>query len=948
MISKRFFFQFVYMLLLIVLFLPVCAITVNASEITEQKKVRIGYMIYEGYQNGGEGEPKSGSAYEYYQKIKCYTDWEYEYVYGSLSEMLEMLEKGEIDIVSCITYSDERAKKYLFSEESHGLESYFLYTHSDDDEITPADLSSLNGKKVGVTLDSYQERYFSDWCETEGISCDIVTYKYIDELRVALTNKEVDAIVDVSIVADDEERTPWKSIYRFTSEPLYFAVSKKRPDILQELNDAQAYIVSIDEYYGYETMKKYHDGINYHNAYLTPRQQKYIENNRVMKVGYLEGTNPLSFTDSKTGEMSGLCAEYLEVMRNAYGIEFETYMYQDENLMIEDLLSGKVDVIFPLGMGYWVAEELGVSLSTSICNLPMSAIYLEIGESDTFEKIAVNENSPTQVGYATQHYPDAEIYYVENTREALEAVKDRNADVYFVRSSSLEYMNQKFQIYNQFRTMSVRNDMEAFMATRMEDTTLSIILDKGISLLTDTERDSARFRYSYTVEKVSLWQAIKDNMEIVVGIFVILILLCVVLVFIVRSQSDKEHMKMLMAESEKAKKAEQAKTEFLSQMSHDIRTPMNAIIGFTNFIKEEEDIEKIKQDYIPKIELSSNHLLMLINDVLEMSKIETGKLVFNREIYDIYAIVENVLGVIRGQAEDKRLHLITEFDVTERVVKCDKNHLSRVIINLLSNAVKFTPEEGTISISVRQQPNAPKGYVTYEIQVSDNGIGMEPEFLERIFEPFERERTSTISGMQGTGLGMAIVKRIVDTAEDTITVESTPGEGSIFTLNTTLILADAEPEEILDIDNELEKQYSPEQLKNQFEGKRILLVEDNEFNSTIATAILENAGFMVETAENGKIAVQKVMDAPSSEYYNLILMDIQMPIMNGYEATKQIRTLDDARSEVKIIAVTANAFEIDKENAKNAGMNGHVSKPLDIDNLYQVLIEVTETCEDSK
>ncbi len=615
MARKKYYGTFLYILIISVL-LPVFTCTVSASEPNEQKKVRVGYMSYEGYQNGAvEGEVKSGSAYEYYQKIKYYVGWEYEYVYGSVSEMFSMLKNGEIDIMACVTYSEERAEDYLFSDESHGTETYFLYTHAENTAITPANLKSLNKKTVGVTKDSYQENYFKAWCNEKEIVCNIVTYDYIDDLRNALTEKEVDAIVDVRILVDDRENTPWKSVYRFSSEPLYFAVSKSRPDILKELNDAQAYIVSTDEYYGYETMEKYHAGVNYHNAYLTLRQERYLKNCGTLKIGYLEGTNPLAFTDKNTGEMSGLCAEYLEVMAEAYGIKYETQVYYDENVMISDLNSKKVDIIFPLGMGYWAAEELGVSLSTSICSLPMTAIYKEIGSGDTFQRIAVAENSPTQTGYAMQYYPDAEIYHVKNTKEALEAIEKGLVDVYFIRSSGLEYMDRYYDIYERFRTMSVRHDMEAFMATRTQNTTLSIILDKGISLLTDAQRDSAKFRYTYDIGEISLWEAMKENIEIVVSLSIIMLLICVVAIVISRLQSGKAYMKMLEVERDKAEKAEKAKTEFLSQMSHDIRTPMNAIIGFTNFIKEADDIEVIKEDYVPKIETASNHLIMLINDV---------------------------------------------------------------------------------------------------------------------------------------------------------------------------------------------------------------------------------------------------------------------------------------------------------------------------------------------
>ncbi len=934
-------YKWISVLLAGVLLLPACTMPIQGAETKESKVVRVGYMLYDGYQNGAEGEVKSGSVYEYYQKIKSYTGWEYEYVYGSIRETFERLENGEIDIMAIVTKTPEREQKFLFSDESHGMESYYLYTHVDNNEITPANLETLDGKTIGVTLNTYQDDYIRRWCRENNIECTIQTYEYNTQLREALNDREIDAMIDIRILGERTEETPWKSIYRFASDNLYFAVNKDRTDLLEELNDAQAYIVSANEFYAYEILQKYHDGVNYYNTYLTTAQKLYLESVGTLRVGYLEGMNPLSFT-GKSGKMEGLCAEYLEAITQAYGIQFEQQVYRDENRLIQDLQSGKLDIILPIGMGYWAAEQAKISLSTSMYSLPMTVIYNNTNGGGEFEKIAVIRNSPTQEGYIHQYYPNAEMVYVSNTKEALNAIKEGRADCYFIRSSSLDYLNTLYPLHDDYRTMSVQNNMEVFMATRIGDATLSIILDKGISLLTDAERDSAKLRHEYEGGKISLWEAIKDNAEISIVLILLVISVCASLIIWSRLHANQKYMKSLEAARDKAQKAEAAKTEFLSQMSHDIRTPMNAIIGFTNFIKEEDNLEIIKEDYIPKIEVASNHLIMLINDVLEMSRIETGKLAFNRSINNIAEIIDSIATVMRMQAAEKNIELVTEVHATDKIVNCDQHQISRVLLNLLSNALKFTPEGGRISVLVNQKPNAPEGFVNYEIKVIDTGIGMKPEFLEHIFEPFERERTSTDSGMQGTGLGMSIVKYIVDSAGDHISVDSVLGQGTTITLNTKLIKVEAG--EFADVVKKdmLKKHYSLEELREYFKGRRVLLVEDNEFNRMIAYTILENAGFLVETAENGQQAVQAVINAPVAEYYDCILMDVQMPVMNGYEATKSIRALEDDRARVKIIAVTANAFETDREAAQAAGMNGHIAKPLDVDVLYQTLLEITE------
>ncbi len=405
-----------------------------------------------------------------------------------------------------------------------------------------------------------------------------------------------------------------------------------------------------------------------------------------------------------------------------------------------------------------------------------------------------------------------------------------------------------------------------------------------------------------------------------------------------RVRKEEETKAILQAERDKAEQAQKAKTDFLFQMSHDIRTPMNAIIGFANFIKSSYNIHAIHNDYVVKLETASQQLLMLINDALEMSRIESGKLVFHRTSHDIRSTITNVLAVMQIHAEEKGLRLLTDFDINNPMVYCDQNHMSRVIMNLLSNAVKFTPSGGKVTVSLHERPDAPEGYAAFELKVADTGIGMSPEFVQKVFEPFEREQTSTVSGMQGTGLGLAIVKRIVDTAGDSISVQSEQGKGTTFTLNLTLFKADMQDEsDLADADASLPP---IEKMADYFKGKRILLVEDNEFNLTIAQTLLEGAGFSVETATDGCVAVNKVAAAPTPDYYNAVLMDVQMPIMDGYEATKAIRALPDERAKTSIIAVTANAFDTDKADAIAAGMNGHIAKPIDVAVLYKTLWDI--------
>ena len=407
--------------------------------------------------------------------------------------------------------------------------------------------------------------------------------------------------------------------------------------------------------------------------------------------------------------------------------------------------------------------------------------------------------------------------------------------------------------------------------------------------------------------------------------------------FIQQEHSEQEYRKSLEQKNialqlavQRETKANLAKREFLFNMSHDIRTPMNAIIGFTALAQTHIDDRGQVEDYLKKISVSSQHLLSLINDVLDMSRIESGKVTLEAKPVHLPELVHELRDIIQAVVSKKDLSLTLDtVGVENEDVIADPLRLEQILINVLANAVKFTPDGGQISLWVVQKDTAPAGYADFEFHIKDNGIGMSEEFQKHIFEQFARERTSTVSKIQGTGLGLSITKSLVDMMGGRITVESEPGRGSEFTISLRFPVGEAKAGQMI-----------PVSKASDFTGKKLLVVEDNELNLEIASTLLEEAGFEVDTAGNGKIAVEKI-EAASAGRYDLILMDVQMPEMDGYEATRRIRALPDKKkAAIPIVAMTANAFEEDQKNALNVGMNGHIAKPLDIQKLFQVLSEL--------
>ncbi len=396
-------------------------------------------------------------------------------------------------------------------------------------------------------------------------------------------------------------------------------------------------------------------------------------------------------------------------------------------------------------------------------------------------------------------------------------------------------------------------------------------------------------------------------------------------------RKEMEQNALLETALSQANQASKAKTIFLSNMSHDIRTPMNAIVGFTNLAITHIDQQELVAEYLQKIETSGNHLLSLINDILDMSRIESGKIHLDEKPCSLPEIINSLRNILQADIHAKQLELqIDTVDLVDEEICCDKLRLNQVLLNLLSNAIKYTGAGGSISMRIIEKAGAPAGYANYVFIIRDNGIGMSPEFVTRIFEPFERERNSTISKIQGTGLGMAITKNVVDMMNGTIEVKSEPGVGSEFTVSFTFRLQAV-------ITPKTDRTATDKVVSSPRRTGKLLLAEDVEMNQEIAVTILENAGFSVEIAENGQIAVDMVQKSEPG-YYQAVLMDVQMPVMDGYEATQKIRHLENRElASLPIIAMTANAFTEDREAALKSGMNGHISKPIDVKVLFQTL-----------
>ena len=910
----------------------------------ETGTVRVGYYENEVFQEGASIDAiKTGYAYEYYLKLSEYTGWKYEYIYGSYGELYQMLLDGRVDLLAGLAWKEERGGLIGYPDAAMGHETYSLVKHDTDPGIT-AEPSTIAGKKIGV-LDSAMVGVLGNWLESKGVSADVVRFTDYAELFTAFDKNKVDILAAEGDGAYGREHA--EVLCSFGASDYYLCVNIRRPDLLTELNLAQAQLAVEEPNYLHSLNSKYYS-VSMSSRAFSASEREWIDGHSELKVGYLNNYLPYSDTDAQ-GNVTGIVQDMVPGILNGLGIDGIAVSYQafdSYDDMIAAVNDGSVDAVFPVGGGLYYSEENGIYQSSTVVSAPTELVYSGEYSDGKTESFAVNEQNRMQYYYITTNYPEARILTFPSIDDCLKAVLDGKAGgttLNGLRANDI-LKNRKYRDLS-MRQLS-RSDDRCF-GVKIGNEGLLKLLNRGISVLGPEYAQSISYRYTDGLYSVSLMDMLKDNMAVVGS--VILAVAALIIFLLVRGirqsrkeTQTKEQARLELEEKNRelaegrealskaldaAENANRAKTTFLNNMSHDIRTPMNAIVGFTELASIHIDNKEQVQDYLGRISVSSQHLLSLINDVLDMSRIESGNVTIEEADVHLPDVVRDIHTIIEPSTAAKHQKLtVSTQEIRNEDIVTDKLRLNQILLNILSNAVKFTPDGGEISLKVSQLPMEEKTDIAeYVFWIRDNGIGMSEEFRQSVFEAFARERTSTVSGIQGTGLGMAITKNIVDMMGGTISVESESGKGT----EVTVILP-------CRFSSGIRKDETPADNAG-FSGKTVLLAEDNEMNQMIAEEILKQHGFAVEIAGDGEEAVRKMAEAPAGTY-DVILMDIQMPRMDGYEAARQIRQLEDPeKARIPIIAVTANAFEEDRKDAMEAGMDGHLAKPYDIPIMMETL-----------
>ena len=921
------------LLLLLPALLPVKA----AAETVPAKVVRVG-SFEDTFNYVNEKGIRKGYGYELLQTLSGYTGWQLEYVTCDWSDCFEKLKNGEIDIMGDISYTPDRAEEMLFSDEPMGEEKDYLYADLSREDITASDFKTLNGKKIGVLMGTEPEVMLTEWEEKYDLKTQHVNISNNEDAKQKLANHEIDCFVSM-------EESFWtelgiSTITRVGSSDIYYAINKDRADIKEELDNAMRALEDADPFYTADLYKRYFS-MDY-TPILTGEEKAWLKKHGAIRMGFLTGDSGVSVYDPSTGELTGTITDYIRFAKDCLGnqeLEFQMVGYDSQKAELDALKSGEIDMVFHFDQSPNLAEEYRVACTNTTWTSNMMAVTNKEHFNETqANRVAVPQNKISLTRYLAVYYPQWEIVDCAAQEDAARLVKDGQADCFVTGVSSQENYSKKYDFYS----VPLLNPAKSCFAVNSGNGILLSILNKTIKAMPANMLTASLAMYKSAARKVTLGEFIRDNFVkvlLVSSIFVAAFLLTILKLLrkarkaeaaARKAANDTQELNAkLQIAAENAESANRAKSTFLFNMSHDIRTPMNAIIGYADLASRHSDDPAKLKKYMENIQVCGQNLLMLLNNVLDLARIENDKTEMEYSVSDIEKDFRNCLAMFQNQADSKNQTLTVTTHLLHPYIYADIPHLTEVCTNLVSNAVKYTGAGGTIRCGVTQKPGEKEGWCDTVVTVADNGIGMSQEIQKHIFEPFERERTSTVSKVEGSGIGMGIVKKLVGLMGGTVEVESKIGVGSTFTVTI--------PCRIVSEEEAQAKRAADPADRESLRGTRILLTEDNDLNAEIATELLQEEGCTVDRAKDGVECVD-MLEKAANGTYQLILMDVQMPVMNGYDATKKIRKMDDPqKANIPIVAMTANAFSEDKQVALDAGMNDHIAKLINMSVLVPTL-----------
>ena len=929
--------------IMLTLLLP--ARTVHAND--DSGLIKVGYYENEIFQEGAsEGAVRKGYAYEYYLKLSEYTGWKYDYVYGSFSDLYQMLLDGEIDLMAGLAYTPAREGIIGYPKQPMGSETYNLVKHASDVLINTSP-STLEGKKIGV-LDSAMVGVLNEFLEKYGINAEVCAFPAYDQVLSAFDDKSVDAYVaesDGSYNREDAEL-----LYAFGSSDYYLCVNIQRKDLLQELNTAQEQLMLEEPNYLNSLNIKYYPSSIISRSF-SDIEKEWLSNNDFLSVGYLNNYMPYSDTDS-SGNVTGLIKDLLPEMLRELGIDNLKVSYLSFDRyddMVSAIANNEIDVAFPVGGGLYYSEENKIFQSTAVLTSSTAIVYAGEYSEDKLNSFALNENNRMQYYFVKTNYPNADIQYYESIDEALRAVLEGKAGC-----TTLNGMRANDILKNRkYRELSVwqqNNVDDRCFGVQLGNEGLLKLLNRGLNIVGTDRVQNLALRYSDELYSYNLGDILLDNMWFVA----LLVFVLAVIVVLSLAREAASNKKIAAQREETAKKLEEknqqlaeavleaenankAKDDFLSAMSHDIRTPLNSVLSMNEMILRESSEDKILE-YSGFIESSGRTLLGLINDILDFSKIEAGKLDILPVEYQMSSVINDLASMAQPLADEKHLLLQVVVDPElPNYLRGDEIRIKQAITNLITNAIKYT-NEGKITIYFGFVPVSNDDKTIYlKFGVRDTGVGIKKEEINRLFEAFERLDKLKNRNIDGTGLGLTITQKLLNLMDSSLEVESEYGVGSTFGFK--LKQEVMRPERIGDYEKILKNAYTDRKKyceKFTAPDARILVVDDAPVNLLVFKNLLKKTKAQIDTAGSADEGIELTKKTK----YDIIFLDHMMPEKDGIEALGEIKNAsDNPNTNTTIVCLTANAISGMREMYLSEGFDDYLTKPIDPEILEEYILK---------
>lgn len=893
------------------------------TEVSEKTVLRVAFPIVAGFTQLDEYGNHTGLIIDYLEEISKYTNWEYEYVETDSENLLNDAYEGKFDLIGGTYYAEELEDYFFYPDYSLGMSHATLLCRNDDDSLRAYDLSSMNGKTIGVYEKATEKIYYlQQFLNVNAIKCTLKYYTSEEagsavNLYQYLENNEVDLLLG----NNSDAYSGFRIFTSFNAQPHYLVTLKGNQEILDGLNMALKKITEANPTFADECYRRNFPSVEALSVRFSAEEQVYIQEKKNVSVAAIRQWHPFFCLENEEENHQGLVYDFLENISARTGLSFQ-YVFADNYLdAIKLVQDGKADMLGFFLNNENTAKDSGLALTKSYASINSIIVKNKAvpypGEGLT-AAVVEGKRLPEDIHAAN-------IIYYPTILDGLKAVNRGEVDFIYGTAPSLEQEIQNHRFSNVMAVSLINRNTEiAFALARPVDPELLSIMNKAIFNLRDEEVTDIINRNSISIGYISmgLSDLVYSNPVFFVAVFAAFLLLLVSIFLIIARNRIKASL--MQAELKKAEAQNQAKTDFLSRMSHEIRTPMNAISGLTDLTCMLDSLPEAAMDNLLKIRAASQYLLSLINDILDMSRIDSGMMTIASEDFSLGNMLEEIKDMMRNQAKNRNLEFCFDINTTHDMLVGDPIRLKQVLTNLLSNAIKFTPEKGAVILSVLEK-SYENHSASYTFSVKDTGPGIPAESQEKIFGLFE-QLGSNYSKSQGTGLGLPISRNIVSLMGGELHLRSEIDSGSEFFFTVRFPVSSLRSVKPLEPSGAIS-----------LEGVRLLLAEDNDLNAEIAIELLKIRGAAVERAVNGAEAAEKFICSKPG-YYQLILMDVQMPEKNGLEATRLIRQSQHPDAErIPILAMTANTFQEDVDTALHCGMNDFISKPVDSNYLYATI-----------